>query len=60
VDSLLIAVVLNNLEEAKIERLEQLQPPVSRDELLRELRQTQQSLERLHQRIEKQGESVKY
>ena len=58
--NLFIAVVLNNLEEAKIERLEQLQPPVSRDELLRELRQTQQSLERLHQRIEKQGESVKY
>lgn len=52
--NLFIAVVLNNLDEAKTERLEQLQSPVSRDELLRELRQTQQSLERLHRRIEGQ------
>ena len=50
--NLFIAVVLNNLEEAKLESLERLQAPVSRDELLRELRQTQDSLARLHRRIE--------
>ncbi len=54
--NLFIAVVLNNLDEAKAERLEQLQPPVSRDELLRELRQTQESLARLHRRLEAQDE----
>ncbi len=52
--NLFIAVVLNNLDEAKAERMEQLLPPVSHKELLRELRQTQESLERLHQRIEAQ------
>jgi len=56
--NLFIAVVLNNLEEAKTERLHQLQEPVSRDELLRELRQTQESLARLHRRIEASGKNI--
>ncbi|MEN8133162.1 MAG: ion transporter [Pseudomonadota bacterium] len=50
--NLFIAVVLNNLEEAKVEQLEQLQQPVSRDELLMELAKTQQALARLRQRME--------
>lgn len=51
--NLFIAVVLNNLDEAKQERLKELAPPVSRDELLRELKQTQEMLARLHERLEK-------
>ena len=49
--NLFIAVVLNNLEEAKAERLSELATPPSRDELLRELRATQDSLLRLEQRL---------
>lgn len=54
--NLFIAVVLNNLEEAKAERLAQLRQPVSRDELLKELDNTQQAMLRLQkqmQRLEK-------
>jgi len=42
--NLLIAVVINNLEQVKAERLEALRQPVSRDELLKELPDTQQAL----------------
>ncbi len=49
--NLFIAVVINNLERAKEESLKELGPPVSRDELLRELRATQDSLRRLETRI---------
>jgi len=49
--NLFIAVVLNNLDEAKQERIRELAPPVSRDELLRELSATQDTLKRLHERI---------
>lgn len=45
--NLFIAVVLNNLEEAKHERLEELQQPLSKEQLLTELRQTQAALTRL-------------
>ena len=38
--NLFIAVVLNNLEEAKQERLEALQQPPSKNEILKELRDT--------------------
>ena len=51
--NLFIAVVLNNLDEAKQDRLRELVPPVSREELLMELKQTQDSLQRLHERIER-------
>ena len=51
--NLFIAVVLNNLDEAKQERLKELSPVPSRDELLREVRATQETLKRLHDRLEK-------
>jgi voltage-gated sodium channel len=51
--NLFIAVVLNNLEEAKAERLHELQQPVSRDEILRELRDTQKALAKMHEKLEK-------
>jgi len=49
--NLFIAVVLNNLEKAKSERLESLQAPPSREILLAELRQTQNALSRLQQQL---------
>ncbi len=52
--NLFIAVVLNNLEEAKAERLQSLRMPPSREEILRELRSTQDALRRLERRL---GES---
>ena len=51
--NLFIAVVLNNLEQAKAEQLMELCTPVSRDELMAELTATQQALARLHKRMEK-------
>ena len=54
--NLFIAVVINNLDRAKEEALKELQPPVSREELLRELRATQDSLRRLEARISDYGE----
>lgn len=50
--NLFIAVVLNNLEEAKQERLEALQKPPSKDEILKELRDTQRALARLQSKLE--------
>lgn len=52
--NLFIAVVLNNLEEAKRERLEELKAPVTQHELLQELRETQAALVRLEARLETQ------
>ena len=49
--NLFIAVVINNLDRAKEDALRELQPPVSREELLQELRETQNSLRRLETRI---------
>ena len=45
--NLFIAVVLNNLEEAKEERLKELRQPPTRDCLMKELDQTQKALEQL-------------
>ncbi len=53
--NLFIAVVINNLDRAKEERLRELQPPASREELLKELRATQDSLRRLETRISDLG-----
>ena len=50
--NLFIAIIINNLDEAKLERLRDLEQPVSREELLREIRNTQEALQRLEQRIE--------
>ena len=49
--NLFFAVVLNNLDEANQERLESLRAPVTHEELLKELRQTQASLARLESRL---------
>ncbi|MCQ3828692.1 ion transporter [Microbulbifer elongatus] len=49
--NLFIGVVLNNLEEAKLRRLDELAMPPSQTEILRELRATQESLARLQKRL---------
>ena len=49
-------MVLNNLEEAKAERLRELEQPVSREEILRDLRSTQKALRRLEERLDRQRE----
>ncbi len=54
--NLFIAVVLNNLEEAKAERLRELEQPASREEILRDLRSTQKALQRLEERLERHHE----
>lgn len=51
--NLFIAVVLNNLEEAKLETLATLEKPPSRDEIVKELRQTQQALVNLQKKLER-------
>ena len=50
--NLFIAITINNLDEAKLDRLRDLESPVSREELLRELRATQDALQRLERRID--------
>ena len=50
--NLFIAIIINNLDEAKVERLREMQGPVSRDELLREIRATQAALQRLERRLD--------
>lgn len=49
--NLFIAVVINNLDEAKVDRLKELEQPLTHIELLNELKQTQESLSRLEQRL---------
>ena len=56
VANLFIAVVINNLDKAKTDQLKTLAEPVSRDELLRELRSTQDTLRRLEDRLSGYGE----
>ena len=50
--NLFVAIIINNLEEAKAERLRELAVPPSRDELLREIRATQAALQRLEKRLD--------
>ncbi len=50
--NLFIAVVLNNLDEAKQERLRELREPPTKDEILEELARTQASLAELRRRLE--------
>ena len=56
--NLFIAVVTNNLDRAKEDALKELQPPVSREELLQELRETQNNLRRLETRISGLGQDA--
>ena len=51
--NLFIAVVINNLDEAKAERLAELQGPVTQNEILKDLRETQKALKRLEERLER-------
>ena len=50
--NLFIAIIINNLDEAKLERLRDIERPVSREELLREIRATQDALNRLEARLD--------
>ncbi|MCW8126891.1 ion transporter [Microbulbifer halophilus] len=50
--NLFIGVVLNNLEETKLRRLDELQVPPSQTEILRELRATQEALARMQKRMD--------
>ena len=49
--NLFIAVVINNLDEAKAERLAELRQPVTQKEILNDLRETQKALQRLEARL---------
>ncbi len=49
--NLFIAVVINNLEEAKQERLREMRMPVTHDQLMKELDQTQQALAQLRNQL---------
>ncbi len=51
--NLLIGILINNLDEAKLERLRELESPVTAKELMREIRTTQESLSRLEARLGK-------
>jgi len=51
--NLFIAVVINNLDEAKAERLVELQGPVTQKEILTDLRETQKALTRLERRLDR-------
>ena len=51
--NLFIAVVLNNLDEAKAERLKEMEQPLSKKELLNELRETQRALAALQDKLER-------
>ncbi len=53
VTNLFIAVVIRNLDEVREECLRPLETPTSREELLRELRSTQQALRRLEEHMQK-------
>ena len=50
--NLFIAIVIRNLDEARQERLLPLETPTFTEELLRELRSTQQALRRLEERMQ--------
>jgi voltage-gated sodium channel len=54
--NLFIAVVINNLDEAKQDRLRELEQAPTADALLAELRATQQSLRRLEDQLQRRRE----
>ena len=51
--NLFIAVVINNLDEAKQDRLRSLEQPQSLESILRDLRTTQRTLRQLEERLER-------
>lgn len=56
--NLFIAIVINNLESAKLEHLESMRQPLTQKELLRELDQTQRALTDLRASLEKGVETT--
>ena len=52
VTNVFIAIVIRNLDDDRQERLRMLEAPASREEILRELRSTQQALLRLEERLQ--------
>ncbi len=50
--NLFIAIVLNNLDEAKAEKLRQLQSPPTAQQMMKELQDTQMALQRLQRQLE--------
>ncbi|MXY45883.1 MAG: ion transporter [Chloroflexi bacterium] len=57
--NLFVAIIINNLDQANAERLRELEPPVTREELLRELRSTRSALRRLEHRLDEEGISTR-
>lgn len=57
--NLFIAVVLNNLEEAKLENLQSMAPSMSKEDVVRELQKTQEMLHRMQVSIQAVAESEK-
>ncbi len=49
--NMFIAIIINSLDDAKTERMREMKRPASREELLREIRATQDTLRRLERRI---------
>ncbi len=54
--NLFIAVVINNLDEAKAERLQALDQPVSHEAIVHDLRAIRKTLRRLEERLERHGQ----
>lgn len=52
--NLFVAVVINNLSEAKKENLKELQSPVTKEELFKELQNTKHALTRLEEKLNNQ------
>ncbi len=50
--NMFVAIIINNLDEAKRDRLEDLKVPPTGEELLQEIRATQSALRRLEERLE--------
>ena len=57
--NLFIAVVINNLDEAKQEKLRSLEQPESLESILRELRTTQRTLQQLEERLEQAADETR-
>lgn len=53
--NLFIAIIINSLDDTKRGQLQEGLEPVSRQELMRELRETRQTLERLEERLDVHG-----
>ena len=57
--NMFVAIIINNLDEAKQERLEELRMPPTSDQLLQEIRATQEALRRLEARLDREDEEEK-